>query len=229
MADSTSGLIKHNLNVDNIDEFKSALEKILDITIQHTTLINNIEDDLNYPETYVGWSLTVHDYPHETNIWLHENIEKGREICFGKIYAYIEGFCLDYISQWFMISHCLDKSYPDDESNFLRERTEIYKLAKRFGSGECILLNGSRLDSIAEDVANGISLPEAIAKYEKINPIKKIRKYGKYSTIDLFIDSAFKIQVLSLHEIDYSRKSVDSDDWYDTILIDDFRDLKMQH
>ena len=40
MADSTSVLIKHNLNVDNIEEFKSALEKVLDITIEHTIIIN---------------------------------------------------------------------------------------------------------------------------------------------------------------------------------------------
>lgn len=227
MADSTSVLIKHSLNVNDIDEFKSALERILDITIHHTTLINNIEDDVSYPETYAGWSLTVHDYPYETNIWLDENNERGREIRFGKYYAYIEGFCLDYISQWFMISHCLDKSYPDDEPNFLRERTEIYKLATRFGSDECILLNGSRLFSITEDIANGISLPKAIAKYEENNPIKKIQKYGEYSNIDNYIYSRSQIQVLLLHEIDHSNKYVDSEDWYDTILIDKFRDLEI--
>ena len=50
MADSTSVLIKHNLNVDNIEEFKSALEKVLDITIEHTIIINNDEAITNQPD-----------------------------------------------------------------------------------------------------------------------------------------------------------------------------------
>lgn len=226
MADSTSVLIKHNLDLNNIDEFKSKLEKILDINIQHTLIINDNENEFNYPVTHIGWSLAVYDFPDDSNIWLQENSDRGRSINFGKFYAYIEGFCLDYMSQWFMISHCIDKSYPEDEPNFMRERTEIYKLAKRFGATECIMLNGSRFDIISEDVCNGISLTDAIAKYERNNPIKRVRKYGEYSTVDLFINSRSRIQVLSLQEIDHSKRYVDSEDWYDTILIDNFSDLK---
>ena len=173
MADSTSVLIKHNLNVDNIEEFKSALEKVLDITIEHT-IINNDEAITNQPDK--GWILVAYDFPDDINIWLYENIERGREISFGRYYAYIEYFCLGYMSQWFALSCYLDKIYPNDETDFLKERTEIYKVATKFGSDECILMNGSRLDAIAEDVTNGVPLLKAVAKYEENNPIKLIPK-----------------------------------------------------
>ena len=135
------------------------------------------------------------------------------------------------MSQWFALSCYLDKMYPNDETDFLKERTEIYKVASKFGSEECILLNGSRLDAIAEDVSNGVPLLEAVAQYEESNPIKLIPKpipvNGSHSQTNQFYNSRHKILVKSLHELDENRSYVDSDDWYDTILIDDFRDLKM--
>lgn len=229
MADSTSVLIKHNLNLDNIEEFKSALEKVLDITIEHTIIINNDEAITNQPDK--GWMLVVYDPLDDSNIWLYENIERGREISFGRYYANIEYFCLGYMSQWFALSCYLDKMYPNDETDFLKERTEIYKVASKFGSDECILLNGSRLDAIAEDVSNGVPLLKAVAKYEENNPIKLIPKpipvNGSHSQTNQFYNSRHKILVKSLHELDENRSYVDSDDWYDTILIDDFRDLKI--
>ena len=63
------------------------------------------------------------------------------------------------------------------------------------------------------------------------NPIKLIPKpipvNGSHSQTNQFYNSRHKILVKSLHELDENRSYVDSDDWYDTILIDDFRDLKM--
>lgn len=229
MADSTSVLIKHNLNVDNIDEFKSALEKVLDITIEHTIIINDDEAITSNPDK--GWMLVVYYPLDDSNIWLYENIEYGREISFGRYYANIAHFFRGYMSQWFAISHYLDKMYLNDETDFLKERTEIYKVATKFGSDECILLNGSRLDAIAEDVSNGVPLLKAVAKYEENNPIELIHKpipvNGFHSQTNQFYNSRHKILVKSLHELDENRSYVDSDDWYDTILIDDFRDLKI--
>jgi hypothetical protein len=228
MADSTTVLIKHNLNVDNIEEFRSALEKVLDITIEHTIIINNDEATINSSEK--GWLLVFYDFPDDVNIWLYENIEGGREISFGRYYANIAHFCQGYMSQWFAISYYLDKMYPNDETDFLKERTEIYKVASKFGSDECILLNGSRLDVIAEDVSNGVPLLDAVAQYEEKNPIELIQKpipvNGFPSQTNHFYNSRHKILVKLLHELDENRSYVDSDDWYDTILIDDFRDLK---
>ena len=68
MADSTSVLIKHNLNVDNIEEFKSALEKVLDITIEHTIITNDNEAITNQPDK--GWLLVFYDFPDDINIVL---------------------------------------------------------------------------------------------------------------------------------------------------------------
>lgn len=226
MADGTDALIKHNLNVDDIAVFKSQLEAALSITISQVVFENLHEPESEQPtELQSGWKLQVWDYPKRIDIWLFENIEDGRDMSFGREYASVQWFGLDYLSQWFMVEECIKN--PKYKQELTKEREFLFDLTTRFRATECILLDGSLLGDVAEDIMDGIGLQEAVNKRKKKYPQTEVLNKQAFAKNKIKFDKVgYNFNILSYSAILKQEQHINHDNWYYTILVDDFTDLK---
>ncbi len=227
MADSTYALIKHNLNVDDIAVFKSQLETALSITISQLVFerLELSEYDQISQSGSGGWKLEICDYPQNINIWLFENIENGREMSFGREYVCCQYFGLDYLSQWFMLEECIKN--PEYCQALEKERMLLYDISKRFGSSECVLLNGSLLGGVVEDIMDGVSLHDAVNKQKINKPQTEVLNKKSFAEKKIIFDKVgYDFDILSYSAILKNEQLINSDNWYYTILIDDFMDLR---
>lgn len=231
MAQCTSVFVKHNIDMNNLDTIKADLEKRFNTTFFYTELTKEFNYNPPIPEDYDGWVIYCDPYlPAEmVGSYYYDFVHIGsqKSLNIGRNYVELTFYCVDYFGEWWSVPYWLDAVYPEANAEYLQERKNIYEAAKLFGATECIMCNGERLALLCEYLDNGLSMEEAIAKYELSNPPKKVKKYGSHSDVEIYIEDPCKITVLSPHELDPRMKYIDSNGWYDTIIIDDFRDLKV--
>ena len=230
MADCTDVYIRHNLDISSFENFKKDIEKRLNIAIDVTCWVEQDDYLEVLPDyTYRGWVLELFEnYLEDFDcILTHYNESKiFPSLSFSKYYVSIEGYCVDKLGEWWSVPYWLDKIYEEDIEKYKEERQKIYEISTLFGAQECIMLNGEWLQILCEYLEEGHSLQESINMFELRFPKMEIKKYGNASSIEEYIEVPRKIYVISPHELEPDKKYLGSDDWYDTILVDDFRDFK---
>lgn len=227
MADCTAVYIRHNLDTSSLDNFRKDLERRLNVKINLSFEGCDFEEFLSLEEPREECTLDVFAHPDDFCMILYFN-SHSKSMCISKYYIDVSMYCVEKLGEWWSVTCWLDDNYNDREE-YDEERKVIYDIAQLFGADECVLMNGEWLESIADEFEDGVPLKDAIQHFEEKYPTKKLRKYGRYSTYDEWIEVPRKISVISPHENNENKKFYDSEDWYDTILIDDFRDMKMHY
>ncbi len=224
MADCTAVYIRHNLDTSSLDTFRKDLEQKLNVKINLSFKFCDFEDFLSLEEPEEECTLNVFAHPDDFRMILNYN-SQSKSICISKCYFDVSMYCVEMLGEWWAVTCWLDDNYNDREQ-YDQERKIIFDVAQLFGAIECVMMNGEWLESIADEFEDGVPLKDAIQHFEEKYPTKKLRKYGRYSTCDEWIDVPRKISVISPHENSENNKYYGCENWYDTILIDDFRDMK---
>ncbi len=226
MAQATSVYIRYNLDTSSLDNFRKDLERRLNVKINLNFDPCEMEESLYLNEPKEECTLYIYSEPDDFVMHLFFNSStKSISIC--KSYVNINLFCVDLLGEWWSVPLWLDNNYNNREE-YNQERKIIYEVARLFGADECVMMNGEWLAQLADEFEDGVPLKEAIQHFEELHPTKKLSKYGNYSNHDEWIEVPRKINVISPHENKEGKKYYGSEDWYDTIIIDDFRDLKKQ-
>ena len=213
MADVSSILVNHNLDFTSFEKLAIDFEKRTGSPV----LISRYHTDLTYypflPLKYNGWLRVLYDHdelpiPAERIFTLFKHKTQDY-IIIGDKRLDMAGIGIDRLHEWSSVSTYIEnysKGIKNDTLWMLHakiERDYIYQQVKRFGGNECIMFNGERHDFLKEMLLAGIPLGEAV------------------------ILSLHKFKILKFHELDPLKNYKDSPDWSDTIIFDDFRDLKL--
>jgi len=224
MAQCTAVYIRHNLDTSSLDNFRKDLEKRLNVKINLSFGYCDFEEFLSLEEPREECTLDVFAHPDDFCMILYFNLS-SKSISFSKYFIDVNQYCVEMLGEWWAVTSWLDDTYNDREE-YDEERKVIYDVAQLFGADECVLMNGEWLQSIADEFEDGVPLKEAIEHFEEKHPIKKLPKNGYYDSRDEWIEVPRKINVISPHENEEGKKYYGTQDWKDTILIDDFRDFK---
>lgn len=224
MAQATSVYIRHNLDTSSLDNFRKDLEQRLNVKINLDFTLSDMDESMYSNEPEEEYTLYIYSEPDDFYMELYCK-SASKSLFTSKYYFNITEYCVEMLGEWWAVTCWLDDNYKNREE-YDKERKVIYDVARLFGADECVMMNGEWLVDIAGEYEDGVPLKEAIEHFEEKNPTKKLRKYGRYSTHDEWIEVPRKINVISPHENKEGKKYYDSEDWYDTILVDDFRDFK---
>lgn len=224
MAQATSVYIRHNLDTSSLNNFRKDLEQRLNVKINLNFTLSDLDESLyaNEPEE----ECTLYIYTNPNDFCMNLNCKpNSKSLSISKYYLDITQYCVEMLGEWWAVTCWLDDNYKNREE-YDQERKVIYDVARLFGADECVMMNGEWLEQIADEFEEGVPLKDAIQHFEEKYPTKKLRKYGRYSSHDEWLEVPRRINVISPHENEEGIKYYDSEGWNDTIVIDDFRDFK---
>lgn len=225
MAQVTGIYVKHNLDVSSPDNLRKDLEKRLNIRINLDYYYCELEELRDIKEEQEEFTLQIFEHPDDHIYYLEDHVGK-KSMKMGAGAVDICDYCENSFSEWWSVPYWLDGI--SDKEEYDNGRKEIYKVAQLLGADECIMLNDEWLTEIASEIEDGIPLDEAIKDFEEKYPTKKVKRehhnYNKPEEQDIEVPR--KIEIISPHENPDGKKYYGAENWYDTIVIDDFRDFK---
>jgi hypothetical protein len=213
MADVTSVIIEHNFDLTSIEAFYKDFSSRMGQPVFET----NFDATGNYsppvPDGFVGWVNYMDlefDQKGNTDYIDLMHIPTEDFLCIDHKYARITGYKINHFYEWHSVGYILDKFKSKEfESDYakecINERLNIYETLKLFGSSKCYMFNGDKHQQLLDRLLEGEPIESALIKNE------------------------IQLKKVYFQSLDPNYTYRDSTDWYDSILIDDFSDLKNAH